>query len=163
MRVAIYVTALVIIAPMVATFIIMYQVDWFNSLLTPECFAKEGLEIVIGQNRLMNLNFAVCLILVLLVFLGSILLSHRIAGPFEKLKSYLKLLGTGQWGLRMSLRKNDYFRELADDFNQLAERLDQRMSQLRGHLESAKQNATGEVRTEIEAALALCQAKDNSK
>ena len=57
-------------------------------------------------------------------FIISIYMSHRIAGPLEKLRKCLQEVAeTGKFGQLISFRKSDFFRELADDFNRMIERV----------------------------------------
>ncbi|MCD6459837.1 hypothetical protein J7L67_04125, partial [bacterium] len=74
-------------------------------------------------------------VLILLV-MGSILIgglslfaSHKIAGPIFRLNSSLKNLAKGKYEERIKFRKNDYFQEIADNFNRMAESVEQRVTQ----------------------------------
>ena len=51
------------------------------------------------------------------IFLISIFVSHRIAGPLYKLKLHLAELGKGNIDQNLKFRKSDYFHSLADDYN----------------------------------------------
>lgn len=70
------------------------------------------------------------LILVMLCFLpafvyDSVRLSHRFAGPIYKLRGVLKAMADGQDIKPMRFRKGDYWFNIADDVNRIAERLRQ--------------------------------------
>ena len=70
------------------------------------------------------------LILVMLCFLpafiyDSVKLSHRFAGPIYKLRGVLKQMADGKDIEPMSFRKGDYWFNLAEDVNRIAERLRQ--------------------------------------
>ena len=61
-----------------------------------------------------------------IVFLGitfilTIFLSHRIAGPLYKLRKGMEEVAKGNFDLRISFRKNDNFKELADTFNDMTQ------------------------------------------
>ena len=60
------------------------------------------------------------------VFWGSILFSHRIAGPLPKIYQALKDIGDGNFDVKLNLRKNDELQELADEVNQIALKFRQR-------------------------------------
>ncbi len=60
------------------------------------------------------------------IFWGSILFSHRIAGPLPKIYQALKTMGDGNYDIKLTLRKNDELRELVDNINDLAAKLRQR-------------------------------------
>lgn len=70
------------------------------------------------------------LILVMLCFLpafvyDSVKLSHRFAGPIYKLRGVLKAMAEGEDVQPMSFRKGDYWLNIADDVNRIADRLKQ--------------------------------------
>ncbi|MDX9703230.1 MAG: hypothetical protein RBU23_09320 [Candidatus Auribacterota bacterium] len=69
-----------------------------------------------------------------LLVLGSLLIgglslfaSHRIAGPIFRLNKSLKQLAKGHYDERLSFRKHDYFQEIADNFNTMAESFEKRI------------------------------------
>jgi membrane-anchored glycerophosphoryl diester phosphodiesterase (GDPDase) len=60
----------------------------------------------------------------LLIWWG-IILSHRFAGPVERLESELKRMSEcGDYSCRIKMRKHDDMRPIADAINRLLERLD---------------------------------------
>jgi len=60
------------------------------------------------------------------IFWGSIIFSHRIAGPLPKIYQALVNIGEGNYDVKLTLRKRDELRELADHINALAAKLRQR-------------------------------------
>ena len=52
-----------------------------------------------------------------IIFVISIFISHKIAGPLYKLKTYLNNIKDGGEITPIYFRKGDYFMELADDVN----------------------------------------------
>ena len=52
-----------------------------------------------------------------IIFITSLFLGHKIAGPIHKLKIYLSELRDGKSRGKLTFRKGDYFQELAEDFN----------------------------------------------
>lgn len=58
-----------------------------------------------------------------LVFIVCIFISHKIAGPLYKLRKYLQAIKTDNSLGRLFFRKGDYFPELADDFNEAFEHI----------------------------------------
>jgi len=60
------------------------------------------------------------------IFWGSILFSHRIAGPLPKIYRTLKEIGQGKFDVKLVLRKHDELRELADNINAMALSLKER-------------------------------------
>ena len=61
-----------------------------------------------------------------LVILAGLLMTHKIVGPLDRLKSALDQLGQGNHHLQLKLRKGDVLAELADAINRLAASLRQR-------------------------------------
>ena len=60
------------------------------------------------------------------IFWGSILFSHRIAGPMPKIYRALKAIGDGDFNINLVLRKHDELKELADGINEMARKLKER-------------------------------------
>lgn len=67
--------------------------------------------------------FVVAVLFSLVMFLGILILSHRIYGPMVALRRHTWALMRGEYAHRTHLRKNDEFKDLANDLNQLSERL----------------------------------------
>ena len=66
------------------------------------------------------------LVVLPVIFLGSIIFSHRIAGPLPKIYQALKAIGEGDFNVNLSLRKHDELKELVEGINQMAKKLKQR-------------------------------------
>ena len=60
------------------------------------------------------------------IFWGSIIFSHRIAGPLPKIYQTLRQIGRGDFNVRLSLRKGDELVDLATEINDMAGQLRQR-------------------------------------
>jgi methyl-accepting chemotaxis protein len=60
------------------------------------------------------------------IFWGSIVFSHRIAGPLPKIYQALQSVGDGNFDVKLTLRKRDELRDLADIINEMAAKLKQR-------------------------------------
>ena len=93
----------------------------------------EKLAAVYPQGRLVEIFRSVYLaffidMLVILpaIFAGSIVFSHRIAGPLPKIYRTLKEIGGGNFNQRLVLRKHDELTELAEAINQMAANLKDR-------------------------------------
>ncbi|RZA13474.1 MAG: hypothetical protein EOP10_29670 [Proteobacteria bacterium] len=56
----------------------------------------------------------------------SIFFTHRLIGPTYAFRRHIKELTRGNYRSRVSLRKGDAFTEVADELNELAEKLSQR-------------------------------------
>lgn len=64
-----------------------------------------------------------------LVFIACIFFSHKIAGPMFKLQKFLRAKKDGLEDGKLFFRKGDYFQEVADDFNETFEELEERHHQ----------------------------------
>ena len=60
------------------------------------------------------------------VFWGSIIFSHRVAGPLPKIYQALASIGEGNFDVKLVLRKYDELRDLADRLNEMAAKLKER-------------------------------------
>ena len=70
------------------------------------------------QKRTMNFLFAVTsLVAVIALGVGGLLISHRVAGPIERLKNHMKSIARGETDREVTFRKGDFFIELADAYN----------------------------------------------
>ncbi len=66
------------------------------------------------------------LILLFILAVLSIFLTHRIAGPIYKIRKTIRLISDGQSSERVVLRDHDEFQVLAEELNQLIDRLQQK-------------------------------------
>lgn len=79
--------------------------------------------------RSVHIAFFINILVILpIIFAGSILFSHRIAGPLPKIYQAIRSLGEGNFDVKIVLRKNDELKELADAINEAAARLRERES-----------------------------------
>src|SRR3989338_7772645 len=70
--------------------------------------------------RSVYVAFFIDMILALpIIFAGSIMFSHRIAGPLPKIYRSLREIGRGNFDQKIVLRKHDELKELADVINQM--------------------------------------------
>lgn len=66
---------------------------------------------------------ACTVVFLLLVVLFGLVLSHRSAGPIYHFKRVFELIGPTSRGHRIHLRKRDEFRDVAEAFNRMMDRL----------------------------------------
>ncbi len=81
-----------------------------------------------------NIDFPFILKVSALLVLGSLVIgglslfaSHRIAGPIFRLNKSLKNLASGHFDERITFRKQDYFHEVAENFNHMADFIEKRL------------------------------------
>ncbi len=74
-----------------------------------------------------NMTFFGMALLIIFSLVGAgIILSHRIAGPLYRLEKHLEGLGEGKKLTALKFRKNDYFQDLAQSYNQHMEKIFQK-------------------------------------
>ncbi len=88
-----------------------------------------------GESFLANIDLFFVIKVVVLLSLGSLVIgglslfaSHRIAGPIFRLNKSLKNITKGNYDERLSFRKNDYFQEIAKNFNDMADSFENKLS-----------------------------------
>jgi len=61
----------------------------------------------------------------MIIVVLTLLFSHRLIGPFQRLKTEMRLILAGEYGRRLRIRKNDdiYIRSFVDQVNEVLERL----------------------------------------
>lgn len=77
-----------------------------------------------SEKALVNLIFTLTAVsIVVLMVIFGLILSHRVSGPLVKLKNHMDSIANGQQPTPVRFRKNDYFRDISESFNQMLERL----------------------------------------
>lgn len=66
------------------------------------------------------------LVVMALIWAMVMFISHHLLGPIYRLKMCLKELQQGNYTCRMRLRKRDFLKDMADSFNDLAAKLEER-------------------------------------
>jgi signal transduction histidine kinase len=80
-------------------------------------------EFILSQKHFMNRLFLfTSVFLIVFEFVFGLLYSHRICGPFQKMKNFLDDEDPNKTKALLTFRKTDYFGELADSFNQFMNR-----------------------------------------
>lgn len=67
------------------------------------------------------------LIVFLLLGIHSVLVSHRVAGPLQRLRTAMRAVGEGHLAVRVALRKNDYLEPEAEMLNEMTANLERRI------------------------------------
>lgn len=115
-----WVFAMSLIYPLVIYNIFEFFINFFQQELSSDTAGSVGS---------IRRDVLILLVLMEVVFIGVIFLisffmSHKIAGPVYKLKKYLRYVAeTGDLGEKLKFRKNDHFKELAEDYNSAFNRL----------------------------------------
>ena len=91
-----------------------------------------------------------CYLLILCIAFGSIYLTHKVAGPFYRLRISLKSIQSGDLTTRIHLRKYDEGKQAAEAFNETANELDRRISHLK---ETVRTQESAQLKQTLEAEL----------
>lgn len=116
-------------------FLFVYSVVFGTTIFYPlatELYSSASLEdrarvafVVLGLHERI---WPALLIISVLVFIGMILLSQRVAGPVYRLERAIEEFLNGNFTERMRLRKHDVFKEIETMTNRLAEYLEKAKS-----------------------------------
>lgn len=104
--------------------IITTMVNHFFFLSSIVRFSEEygrpptGSELLLASTRplLIIIPVAFVLLAILCVFV-----SHRIAGPLQRLKAYMQMVQNGDYDVHLRFRKGDAIHDVADSFNRMVE------------------------------------------
>lgn len=83
------------------------------------------------------------ILLIVGVWWGSLISSHRIAGPVFVIVREIELLSEGDFTARVCLRRNDLFQPEADAINQSIEMLQKRLHRLKEIVEEIERQPGG--------------------
>lgn len=89
---------------------------------------KEILQNIIMQNN-KELLLKIC-ILFMFIILGTIFLTHKIAGPMYRLQQTFRMIKDGNLTARVHFRKNDHAQDLIPDFNSMIGGIDYSFSKI---------------------------------
>lgn len=112
------------------------------------------------QRKVLIYLFALQLAFLGVVFLISLFLSHKIAGPLYKLSMAMEMAARGDWNRTLRFRKHDYFQELAKKFNSMVLRLNEKsdldnelVKESIQRIENAKEHVDQQGREYLEQAI----------
>lgn len=86
-----------------------------------------------------------------LTFISSLFLAHRIAGPIHKLKIFMNRVREGNLSQKMTLRKSDHFLEIADQFNNMTASVRARVNAIASRIETISAHTNGPAKQELDA------------
>jgi nitrogen fixation/metabolism regulation signal transduction histidine kinase len=96
------------------------------------------------------------LLLVAMLWMGGIVLTHRVAGPIHKMKKQLRAVRDGDWAVPGPLRRGDELTEFFDTFNDMVTALRERRIAEIQELDAVLTRAAGRVpEAELEQLKAL--------
>lgn len=74
------------------------------------------------------------LLMIPVVIVATMYVSHRVAGPVYRLEKELIQIGEGDLSRRLVLRKNDDLKKMAEEMNNVMDRLDNHFSLIKSHI-----------------------------
>ncbi len=152
-RFAIYVCSWLFVLSVIYPMLVSQLYEWFYRYMAADPaspmipFLQKSRQDMLFWLMLMQVCF------MLMTFLMSLFMSHRIAGPIFKLSKSLNGMRNGSLA-PIGFRKNDHFQEVAADYNFMIESVSDQIAASRIHLERALASAKDETtRKEIEGAI----------
>ncbi len=117
-------------------------------------FAKE-LSGKIGHGLLLFVIIMVGYIAIVIVL--TMLFSHRLIGPFQRLKTEIKLIGAGDYHRRLNLRGNDdiYIKSFIQEINKLLDDFEQ--------MHNYKEGLISQIDSELISIISSIEQGDSSK
>lgn len=144
-----------LICILVVTLSLIFPVAIFD--LVDKIAEKSGnLDIKEWKNQLISLLFLMELFFFAFVFILSLYLTHRIAGPLFKLKNYIADQVTAEEFLPLTFRKGDYFQDIAQEVSKyvgqihhLKEKREQKVKEALKELSDLNSKVTDEQKLQI--------------
>ena len=91
-----------------------------EQLAIPESIACNLIPVVQKINMLLIIGIP---IVVIILFIWSTHLTHKLIGPLERLEDDLKKISQGDYSIRLKIRKDDDLRPIADVVNDIIDKL----------------------------------------
>ena len=92
-----------------------------EQLAIPEVIAYNLIPVVQKINFLLIIGVPP---MIVLIFIWGAMLTHRLIGPLERLEDDLKKIASGDYSIRLQLRKDDDLRPVADVINKIIHKLE---------------------------------------
>ena len=103
----------------------LYYLIWqtvAEEIAIPEAISSS---LIPALNRVNTILIIAIPLVFLIMFLLSIFISHKIAGPLYRLEKELKEIAKGDFSRKIKLRPNDELQEIAEGINELLDHLNQ--------------------------------------
>ena len=155
LRFAFYVGSWLIALSFVYPLIISNLFDYFFSYLTLDPTGPELSFLAKSRQELLWALVTMQAGMVGLSFLISIFMSHRIAGPLDKLKKFFQYAKEGDFTQELSFRQSDYFPELAAGYNEMVKSIQKR--------QRLKSDIVKSVIPKLESCLSQCDTQLRSQ
>jgi len=123
LKFSLYITTWLFILSMVYPVIIYFIFDFFIHYAEKKVADSSVQLLVQLKGEILWYLVAFQAIFLVVTFLISLFVSHRIAGPLFKLKNYMSKAKEGKLQEHLKFRKNDHFPEMADEYNEMVNSL----------------------------------------
>lgn len=120
-RFSLFVTSWVLVLTLVFPSILYSSIDAFLRILSRKVDIHTLQGIQNFQAEIVSAIIFFMVVVAVLIFLISLYVSHRVAGPVYKIRNALEGWKEGQVATHLTLRKADYFSELAEAYNEAAD------------------------------------------
>lgn len=122
-----YVTLISLVMGFAIWYVNNEYLEVFRRIGGENVFPKDYVQ-QLGNQFLIKLGLALVAIATLLYFVG-IYTSNRFAGPLYRITKYLRLIGVENNIGKVSIRKYDYLKELANAFNNMMDSLELKLNE----------------------------------
>ncbi len=101
----------------------------FAFLFTTLIFLKRGLTTYIDEFRLLALAIFLTVVVQIItaavfIYWEGLYMTHKIVGPWVRIRKILEEVGNGNFSLRINLRKADEFHDVASWINHMCDKLE---------------------------------------
>jgi methyl-accepting chemotaxis protein len=136
LRFTFYVCSWIIALSLIYPWIIYNQLEQFLRYVALDPLGPQLSKLQSIRSEMLGLIVTLQVVFMLTISVVSVILSHRIAGPLYKLSQFFSKVTQGSIAERLTFRKADHFQELASDYNEMMDALEERIAQACQSIES---------------------------
>lgn len=152
-RFAFFVSAWMIAMSFVYPLIVYNMFDYFIRLISRDPSGPPVQALQDLRSQILGLLIGFQALFLVVTFLASLFMSHRIAGPLYKLSRFFAMARDGDINDDLHFREKDHFQELAEDYNDAMKSVRARMDDAAADIERALPDASPGARAGLEKAL----------
>lgn len=117
--------ALLLIVVYVSAFVTVFATHYFLLSSIVGFIEKEGRSPTGVELMMLPIKALVVVVPIVFVLMtvAVVFVSHRIAGPLQRLKAYMRRIGNGELSLKLRFRNYDEIHDVADAFNDMVNKL----------------------------------------
>ncbi len=116
---------LLLIVVYVSTFVTIFATHYFLLSSIVEFIENQGRSPTGVELMMIPVKALVVVVPIVFVLMtvATVFVSHRIAGPLQRLKAYMRRFGNGEFSLKLRFRNYDEIHDVADAFNDMVNKL----------------------------------------